>query len=104
MTAMQIKTSTENNKATIAMSGRFDFSSHRQFRDTLEQIMQIPEIREIEVDLGAVDYLDSSALGMLLLMREKISGTNKALALTNCRGVVQQVLEVANFSKLFTIR
>lgn len=104
MTTMQIKTSTENSKATIAMRGRFDFSSHRQFRETLEQIMQTPEIREIEVDLGAVDYLDSSALGMLLLMREKVSGANKTLALTNCRGVVQQVLEVANFSKLFIIR
>jgi anti-anti-sigma regulatory factor len=41
---------------------------------------------------------------MLLLLREKTSNANKSLALTNCRGVVQQVLEVANFSKLFTIR
>lgn len=104
MTTMQIKTSMDNNKAKIAMSGRFDFNSHRQFRDAYDAIMQNPDAREIEIDLGAVDYLDSSALGMLLLLREKTSNANKSMALINCRGVVQQVLEVANFNKLFTIR
>ncbi len=104
MTTIQIKTSMEDNKAKITMNGRFDFISHRQFRDAYDEILQHPEAREIEIDLGGVDYLDSSALGMLLLLREKISGTNKSMALTNCRGVVQQVLEVANFNKLFTIR
>lgn len=104
MSTMQIKTSVENSKARIAMSGRFDFNSHRQFRDAYEEILQNPEAREVELDLGAVDYLDSSALGMLLLLREKTGNAGKSMALTNCKGVVQQVLEVANFNKLFTIR
>lgn len=104
MTAIQINTSVDNSKATIAMSGRFDFNSHRQFRDAYEQILPKQDIREIEIDLGSVEYLDSSALGMLLLLREKAANTNKTLALVNCHGVVQQVLEVANFYRLFTIR
>ncbi len=104
MSTMQIKTSVESNKAKLTMSGRFDFNSHRQFRDAYDEILQNPEVREIELDLGSVDYLDSSALGMLLLLREKTSNTGKSMMLTNCRGVVLQVLEVANFNKLFTIR
>lgn len=104
MSTMQIKTTVENNKAKIAMSGRFDFNSHRQFRDAYDAILQNPEAKEIELDLGAVDYLDSSALGMLLLLREKTGNAGKSMVLTNCKGVVQQVLEVANFNKLFTIR
>lgn len=104
MSTVQIKTSVESNKAKIAMVGRFDFNSHRQFRESYQQVLDDPAVKEIEIDLGAVDYLDSSALGMLLLLREKTSAANKAMALTNCRGVVQQVLDVANFNKLFTIR
>jgi anti-anti-sigma factor len=104
MSTVQIKTSVESNKAKIAMVGRFDFNSHRQFREAYQQILDDAAVKEIEIDLGAVDYLDSSALGMLLLLREKTAAANKSLALTNCRGVVQQVLEVANFNKLFTIR
>lgn len=104
MTIMQIKTTRDHDKAKIVMSGRFDFNSHRQFRDAYDEMLQNPEVMEIEIDLGEVDYLDSSALGMLLLLREKTSNVNKTIALTNCRGIVQQVLEVANFNKLFTIR
>lgn len=104
MSTVQINTSVESNNATIKMAGRFDFNSHRQFREAYQQVMDNPAVKEIEIDLGAVDYLDSSALGMLLLLREKTAAANKPLALINCRGVVQQVLDVANFNKLFTIR
>lgn len=104
MITVQIKTSVENNNAKIAMTGRFDFNSHRQFREAYQQVLENPAVKEIEINLGAVDYLDSSALGMLLLLREKTAVVHKPMALTNCRGVVQQVLEVANFNKLFTIR
>jgi len=104
MSTVQIKTLVESNNAKIAMTGRFDFNSHRQFREAYQQVLENPAVKEIEIDLGAVDYLDSSALGMLLLLREKTAAAHKSMALTNCRGVVQQVLDVANFNKLFTIR
>ena len=103
MSAIQITNTLEGHRAKIAMAGRFDFNSHRQFRQAYEEPLQAPEAREIEIDLGGVDYLDSSALGMLLLLREKCGNVNKSLLLSNCRGVVLQVLEVANFNKLFII-
>lgn len=104
MSTIQIKNTLENANATISLAGRFDFNSHRQFREAYESALNDPAIKSMEIDLGSVDYLDSSALGMLLLVKEKATNANKSLALANCRGVVQQVLEVANFNKLFTIR
>jgi len=56
------------------------------------------------VDLALVEYLDSSALGMLLMLRDKIKASNRRVALVNCRGPVKQVLEIANFAKLFEVR
>jgi hypothetical protein len=53
-----------------------------------------------QFSMGKSDRL----LGMLLLLREKTVEAKKTLLLTNCRGVVKQVLDVANFGKLFTIR
>lgn len=101
---MQISTTLDHTIARITMSGRFDFSSHRLFRDTYDEILENPDVTEIMIDLGAIEYLDSSALGMLLLLREKTGNAGKSMTLTNCHGVVRQVLEVANFNKLFTIR
>jgi anti-anti-sigma factor len=61
------------------------------------------DIRELEIDLGKVEYLDSSALGMLLLLRERAENSRKRVMLSNCRGTVKQVLDIANFGKLFRI-
>lgn len=102
--AMQINVNVNGNIAVISMNGRFDFNSHREFRSASEMATKAEGVNEIEVDMKDVDYLDSSALGMLLLLREKTNIVNRKLALSNCKGMVQQVLEVANFGKLFTIK
>jgi anti-anti-sigma regulatory factor len=41
---------------------------------------------------------------MLLLLREKAEASGHQVELAGLRGTVKQVLEVANFGKLFTIR
>jgi HptB-dependent secretion and biofilm anti anti-sigma factor len=93
----------KDGKAVIRLSGRFDFTVHREFREAVNQAMVPPDVREVQVDLGNVAYLDSSALGMLLMLRDKARAANRAVTLSNCRGSVKQVLDIANFSKLFPI-
>jgi len=88
---------------TIRLEGRFDFSTHRDFRAVVDKALQETTGNLILVDLGAVDYLDSSALGMLLMLRDKVGVAKKSVSLTNCHGNVRQVLDIANFAKLFTI-
>ena len=100
---MQITVEKKGGTARLVLNGRFDFSSHREFRNACDEALKTPEIKEIEADFSRVDYLDSSALGMLLLLREKAQNANLKVSLTNCTGLVQQVLDVANFQRLFTI-
>ena len=101
---MQINVDTKEHTAKLVLNGRFDFNSHRAFRDACDQAIQASGVKEIEVDFSHVEYLDSSALGMLLLLREKAQRVNTKVSLTHCTGIVQQVLEVANFQQLFTIK
>jgi len=89
--------------ARIALQGRFDFNAHRDFKSSYDPVLGAADVNVIEVDLGAVAYLDSSALGMLLLLREKAGRVNKTVALSNCHGTVQQALEIANFGRLFVM-
>ncbi len=100
---MQPTILTEAGKATIKLSGRFDFNTHRDFRGAYEPLVADPAIRTVVVDFNDVDYLDSSALGMLLMLRDKLGGANKEIALAGVRGNVKQVLDIANFGKLFQI-
>ena len=100
---MQASILNESGKATIKLDGRFDFNTHRELRSAYEPVVVVPSVRSVVVDFSGVDYLDSSALGMLLMLRDKLGGANKEVALVGVRGNVKQVLDIANFAKLFQI-
>ena len=55
------------------------------------------------VDLSATEYLDSSALGMLLLLREHAGGESSNIRISKASPEVKKILDVANFEKLFNI-
>ena len=100
---MQASVTKDSGKATIKLMGRFDFNTHREFRGAYEPLVGDADARSVVVDFSAVDYLDSSALGMLLMLRDKAMAAKKTVELINVRGAVRQVLEIANFGKLFPI-
>jgi anti-anti-sigma factor len=103
-TVMQTLVQTDGGIARILLRGRFDFGSHREFKTSYEAPLGAAGVDELHIDMGGVEYLDSSALGMLLILKERAGATNKRVAITNCRGAVRQVLDIANFSKLFQIK
>ena len=92
-----------NGQARLSLRGRFDFTCHRGFKQAYEEAFAAGGISEVVVDMSEVDYLDSSALGMLLLLRDKGKSLGKQVSLANCAGTVRDVLRVANFDKLFTL-
>ena len=101
---MAINVQIRDSVARITMIGRFDFQVHREFKDAYTPLLSNAAVREVEVEMSKVFYLDSSALGMLMLLNERVKEANKSVTLLNVSNVVAQVLEVANFSKIFNIK
>ena len=56
------------------------------------------------IDLTDTDYMDSSALGMLLLLREKMGGDGAVIELRNCKPSILELFKVSKFEDLFDIR
>ncbi|MGB1091969.1 MAG: STAS domain-containing protein [Oceanobacter sp.] len=100
---MSVSASTTGNgqELTIHISGRFDFSAHQAFRDAYES--QSAGIQRYVIDLGETSYLDSSALGMLLLLRDHAGGDHAKVSITNCNQDVRKILTISNFEQLFQI-
>ncbi len=84
---------------TVAIEGRFDFHSLRDFRQCYEKISG----RGIQflVDMGQAEHMDSSALGMLLNMRNHVIREGHSVEIANCRPNVKKVFTLAHFDKLF---
>ncbi|WP_434768162.1 STAS domain-containing protein [Pseudomonas triticicola] len=93
--------SPDGHKLTIAVKGRFDFGRHQEFRASYEQLDKKPE--SIVVDLKEATYLDSSALGMLLLLRDHAGGDKSDIRVVNSSSDVKKILAISNFDKLFDI-
>ena len=89
------------NKVTISVAGKFDFQLYDEFRASYADTAGNGV--EYVVDLSDTDYLDSSALGMLLLLREHAGGESSSIEITQATPEVRKILDVANFGKLFRI-
>lgn len=101
--ALNIKVRNKKDKVRLVLKGRFDFHSNADFRRVYEEELQENRSGGIEVDFRGVDYMDSSALGMLLLLKERAGAVNREISLVNCSGTIRQILDVVNFSKMFAI-
>lgn len=98
---LHVSSRTQGAVARLELSGRFDFTGRKTLRDSYDELFANSAIKTIEIGLSGVEYIDSSALGMLLLMRERSQELNKKVTLCNAKGTVKQVLSVANFHRLF---
>jgi anti-anti-sigma factor len=94
-------TLTPDNELIIAVSGRFDFSAHQEFRKAYERPGEKPQ--KIVLDMAGANYLDSSALGMLLLLRDYAGGEKASIAIINCDPEIKNIFSASNFDQLFAI-
>ncbi len=100
---MNIVTSTAGETATIYVQGRFDTAMRQKFNDAMRDAVGQPSATKIEVHLGATDYIDSAACGMLLLLKNLADAAGKTVYLSSATGGVKQVLRIMNFEKVFQI-
>lgn len=91
--------SEDGARVTIAVVGKFDFQLYDEFRAAFANT-DGDGVTYI-VDLSDTEYLDSSALGMLLLLREHAGGDRSRIHIVEASRDVRKILNVANFSKLF---
>ena len=88
-----------NGEVTISIGEQFNFDTHREFRNAYRDR---PKGTNYIINLSQTTYMDSSALGMLLLLRE-FNGENKTIKITACSKDIYKVFEIASFNKIFDI-
>jgi len=99
--SIEVQFDSGSKQLTIRIVGRFDFGAHQEFRKVSEN--EAKEALAITIDLGRTEYIDSSALGMLLVLRDRVGDSKSAIKIINARPEVKKILQIANFDKLFTL-
>ena len=99
--SISVNSNESGNTTNIKIGGKFDFSVQREFRETYRNNTQTG--MEYVIDLSQTEYIDSSALGMLLLLKEHAEQQKGTVRLVRPASAIQKILSMANFEQLFQI-
>lgn len=80
---------------------RFDFGQHKNFTEQYTQMLQDEKCSKIVMNFSSTEYLDSSALGMMVLLYKKAKANNKNVSIKGAKDNAKDILLIANFEKLF---
>ncbi|MBC7954230.1 MAG: STAS domain-containing protein [Rhodospirillaceae bacterium] len=86
----------------IPLAGRLTFSENAGFREIVIGLEKHGAAKVV-FDLAALDLMDSTGLGMLLVARETVTEQGGHVALRNATGQVGRMLDLARFGDFFTM-
>lgn len=99
---MHIKMETLRGTALVTLEGRFEFGTRNVFKRVIGEIVQNGH-RRLILDLRLVTFLDSAALGLLLLTDQNFKLNKGMVGLVHPTGYVRQVLELANIPRVIPV-
>ncbi len=90
----------------LKVYGYFEFSDHCQWHAILDGMTATT--RSIDIDFSAIEYMDSSALGLLLQLREKITDefndeSRPNIRLIKVNKAALKLLQRSGFDQLFEL-
>lgn len=84
------------------IKGKFVFSDHIEFKHIIQE-MDREDVHNIRLNLGGVEFIDSAALGLLLMAKDKSDKLSKQVILENPAGQVAKMFSISKFDDIFTI-
>jgi anti-anti-sigma factor len=91
------------SKKIIQIHERFDFGYYKEFTKEYQLLLADNSVTEIVLDFRYVGYLDSSALGMMVLLHKKAKSKNISVRISGTKERTKEILQIANFDQLFEI-
>ena len=81
---------------------RLDAAAAREFKIESAAAWR-PAVEHLVIDLGAVDFLDSSGIGALLSVHKRLPAEKPGAKLINVRPPVQAVIELLRLHRIFDL-
>jgi anti-sigma B factor antagonist len=90
---------TEDGRVTtLSWTGEIDIT---MVPDLRAEIMTLPTDRSVRLDMSTVSYLDSSGLGMLVLLRKRLARCGADVTLVDVQPQVRRVLDITGLNRAF---
>ncbi len=98
---MNITQDSGESQTIVHLDGRFDFGARKSFKEAVDQAADAQ--KSVVLDLEKVTFVDSSALGLLVICHQNLKNKKVPFYLLNPQTYVKQVLDLANIGKMIPI-
>jgi len=93
----------EDGFPVLKLAGRLDFTLRERFVEMVEAISDDLNNADLRVDCSQLEDIDSSGLGLLLILRDRLGRSGRSIMLVHCGQRVRDVLGMVQFGRLFTL-
>ncbi|MBM3617054.1 MAG: STAS domain-containing protein [Alphaproteobacteria bacterium] len=99
---MDYTTDWRDSTCRLNIKGTFTFSDNAKFREILS-LLKDEKVAILELDLSDLQFIDSAALGMLLLLHDEAQKKQKRVSISGAQGQIKKMLQLSNFEEIFNI-
>jgi anti-anti-sigma factor len=90
----------DDDGISLLLEDRFTFNDHEAFRQVMDSVVKAAPSR-LTIDLSKAVYLDSAAVGMLLMLRERLDRIS--IVLKGGNQTVKELIRIAKLGTLFDL-
>jgi len=99
---MQITEARQGDVMVLAVSGRLDTAAAKPFEISVLHCVYEGEEKLI-LDLGGVDYINSTCLRVVLTAAKRLHGSQGRLVLCALQETIREVFEISGFTRILEI-
>ena len=85
---------------TLYLSGDLDMSNAEELRNLIDRDIDRKRIRHVILDLSAVSFIDSSALGVILGRYKKLLALDGKIQIANAPSHIYRILSVSGLPRI----
>jgi anti-sigma B factor antagonist len=101
---MNMRTEIRAGKAVVKVSGPLNAASVDSFREQMQRWMAENEtVRQIVLDAGDMDYIDSAGLGVLIALLKRATEHGGDIRIARLGNKARMVFEITRAFKIFEI-
>ncbi|MCT8332838.1 STAS domain-containing protein [Leptospira sp. 85282-16] len=99
---MELKLNSTGKIKTIEIAGKFDIESTEEFESIFAKIIE-PNPSIVSIDMGRLDYIDSSGIGSLIKSLNSLKNKKGKLILVGMKPMIMNVFKLAKLDMFFEI-
>lgn len=97
---MEVKSKLKNGTLFISLSGELDEYSANYTRESMDQIISNTNFTKLIIDMGDLEFMDSTGIGVLIGRYKKLKTKNKSMYVINPTIHIERIFQMSGLYEI----